>query len=99
MDQEQTRNDRQGTRDGVRALRLEALPCRAQGRPAISPYIETVEELAEQVADWCGVYGGGPENGADHPADCKCRICFTGMVERRIRASVENDKRLEARDE
>jgi len=60
------------------------------------PILETPNELAEQIADWCGVYGGGPENGSDHPEKCKCRMCFCGMVEHRIRESVKNEHLLDA---
>lgn len=48
------------------------------------PYGETLDELVEHIADWVGAYGGGPEDGSDHPTDCKCRICFTGMLRIRI---------------
>lgn len=58
------------------------------------PQLETPDELAEQIADWCGVYGSGPDG--DHPKDCKCRNCFTFEVEQRIRQSVNNEKIIEA---
>lgn len=54
------------------------------------PYIETPRELAEAIADLIGVYGGGE----DHPDDCKCRMCFVDMIEKRIWRSVENGARL-----
>lgn len=54
------------------------------------PTIEVPEEFAEQIADWAGVYGGGPADGSDHPDDCKCRMCFTEMVTKRIYKSVTN---------
>lgn len=57
------------------------------------PQLETPDEFAEVVADWCGVYGSGPEG--DHSDDCKCRNCFTQEVEHRIRQSVINEQRLE----
>jgi len=63
------------------------------------PNLETPDELAEQVADWCMVYGGGPENGSDHPENCKCRMCFTGMVARRIREAVRNEQVLARAEE
>jgi hypothetical protein len=47
------------------------------------PYIESLDELVEDIADMCGVYGCGPENG-DHPKDCPCRICFTAKMKDRI---------------
>lgn len=61
------------------------------------PVIETPDELAEQIADWCGVYGvfTGNEGTENHPNDCKCRMCFVGMVENRIRQSVTNEHILQ----
>lgn len=62
--------------------------------------LETVEELAEQIADWCGVYGSCHSDGEKgcrftekNPA-C-CRVGFTDEIEKRIRESVKNDKRLQ----
>jgi len=53
------------------------------------PYLETPRELAEHIADLCGIYGCGPEEG-DHPDDCKCRICFVVEMQSRILVSVQN---------
>lgn len=57
------------------------------------PYIETPQELAERIADWAYVYGAGPDG--DHPDDCKCRMCFVEMVEKRIWQAVENGAKLQ----
>lgn len=54
------------------------------------PYVETPQDIAEEVADQIGVYGAAEE----HDDDCECRVCFvTGLTER-IRISVENEKLL-----
>jgi len=63
--------------------------------------IETVEDLAEQIADWIGIYGGCKAVGTtgctydkfDNP--CCCRTGFMTAMEERIREAVENDKKLE----
>lgn len=63
--------------------------------------IETVEDLAEQIADWIGIYGGCKAVGEigctydkfDNP--CCCRVGFINAMEERIREAVENDKKLE----
>ena len=56
------------------------------------PYHETPPELAEAIADMCMAYGGAPDG--DHPDDCKCRMCFTDMIEKRIRESVANEVQI-----
>ena len=50
-------------------------------------HLETVEELAESLADLVGVYGCLLDDTgfSDHPADCKCRICFVSDITERIR--------------
>lgn len=65
--------------------------------------IETVEDLAEKMADWLGIYGGCKnihENDDNCTYDkCKpfcCRQGFVGAMEERIRESVENEKKLES---
>ena len=58
--------------------------------------LETVDELAEELADMLGIYGDWPEFG-DHPDDCKCRVCFVIRMEDRIRDSVENEEFLKSR--
>lgn len=54
------------------------------------PYIETPEDLAEHIANMCGVYGVA----MDHPTDCRCRICLVHEMVDRIRASVLNELRV-----
>ena len=74
------------------------------------PYIETVCELAEALADMIGVYnqhihfvGMTRQESreqtdwiADHANDCGCRACWMAAMERRIRAAVANKERLES---
>jgi len=58
--------------------------------------IETLDDVIEQIADWCGVYGccgdGGDDEG--HSDDCQCRICFTIGLKERIRRAVEVEAKL-----
>jgi len=57
------------------------------------PYYETIDELAEWIANIAGVYGCGPEDD-NHPNDCKCRICFVGDISARMREAVENENMI-----
>lgn len=57
------------------------------------PYLETPEELADNIADLLGIYESPPMVGnldTDHPQDCKCRICFVTEMTDRIIDSVKN---------
>lgn len=56
--------------------------------------IETLEDIIEELADKFGIYGTGPGDTA-HPADCKCRICFTAWLRNRIERAVEVEQRLQ----
>jgi len=55
--------------------------------------LETVEELAEDIADLVGIYGCLPDDTgfSDHPQDCKCRICFVSNMTERIKQAVQHD--------
>mgnify|MGYP001566689063 CR=1 FL=1 len=69
------------------------------------PYVETVEELAERIAEMLGIYNQGrkfvgmtpvesraqTDWSADHAEDCQCRTCWCGAMERRIRGAVAHD--------
>lgn len=64
--------------------------------------IETVEELAEQIADWCGIYGGC-KNITEDDNNCTydkfknpacCRNGFIEAITERMIDAVENDKKL-----
>ena len=68
--------------------------------------IETVNDLAEQIADWIGIYGGCKNESSpdsDGVNECTydkfknplcCRTGFVSAMEERIREAVENDKIL-----
>ena len=64
--------------------------------------IETVEELAEQIADWLGVFGGCKNISSDDE-NCTydkwkpfcCRVGFIGAISERMREAVANEKKLE----
>lgn len=61
------------------------------------PKIETTEDLANQVADWLGVFGCCKH----HPNDCSeesefcCRVGFMLSFPERIRDAVRNEAELE----
>ena len=66
--------------------------------------IETVGELAEQIADWLGIYGScKKENPLDGDEECPynknspfcCRTGFVAMISERMIEAVENEKKLE----
>jgi hypothetical protein len=54
------------------------------------PYIENLDELVEEIADMCNVYGTPPEDG-DHPQNCECRMCFVIGLRDRITALKEHE--------
>ena len=62
------------------------------------PYIETVDELAESIADMCGVHGVPNSDDInfndDHDDKCRCRICFVEDMKERIQQAVENGNLL-----
>ena len=68
------------------------------------PHVETVQELAGQIADWCGIYGACESDGE---SGCRydlnnpicCRVGFTGGIAERIKQAVQNDAFLATRDE
>lgn len=65
--------------------------------------IETPEDLANEIANWIGCYGccKHAEQGADEceekAIDC-CRVGFMMIMPDRIRAAVENEKKLQKVD-
>ena len=72
------------------------------------PHLETPDELAEALADLCGVYAQGihlatmtpaesrqqEDWSADHEGDCACRMCWTGRMEKRLRTAVHNEEKV-----
>ncbi len=67
------------------------------------PEIETVDDLAERLADMMMVYSSDRcaavdcecrEEWGNHQDECLCRMCFTSDIRRRIRESVENERKL-----
>jgi len=64
--------------------------------------IETVDDLANQIADWLCVYGcckNGDGDGCDDPNPLCCRIGFMMIFPDRIRKAVLNEYRLELIEE
>lgn len=61
------------------------------------PQIETVEEIMHELCDLFGVYGAH-EHGKECPDDPRkmCRMCFMSLFSERVRAAVENEKKLKA---
>lgn len=55
----------------------------------MSPYIETLRELAEELADKVGIYGSHDEEEA-----VPCRICWTDDLRDRMLRAVENERKL-----
>lgn len=62
--------------------------------------IETVDDLANQIADWLGVYGTCKD--AEHGIDCEkkdtfcCRMGFIMELSDRIKKAADNDTKLES---
>jgi hypothetical protein len=62
------------------------------------PYIETVDELADNLADLLGIYEDRTRRGIEHGGDgCDCRVYWVPAMAARIRRAVENERTLEAR--
>lgn len=55
--------------------------------------LETVHELAEDLANKLGIHRSSPER-QYHSTDCKCRKCFITKMADRIREAVANDEYL-----
>ena len=53
------------------------------------PFIETPTDLAETIADQLGIYGAHEDSEV-----VTCRVCFVPELVKRIRDSVENEKRV-----
>ncbi len=72
------------------------------------PYLQTPDEMADELADLFGIYGSHDERcgywtheSTAAPIDLKafidakpCRMCWNGIMENRIRATVKNEQRL-----
>lgn len=63
--------------------------------------VETLTDIAEEMADKFGIYGchqpdknAGPEDG--HPENCQCRICYVIGLTTRMAAAAEVDRKLSA---
>lgn len=60
------------------------------------PELETTDELIDQIADWCGIYGTCVTPG-EHCGNGKitcCRQGFAMEMKARIYTAVKNDKIL-----
>lgn len=65
--------------------------------------VESVEDLAEELADWCGIYGGCESDGEndcgfDRDRPFCCRMAFVSVMRDRIQASVRNDERKQSKE-
>ena len=62
------------------------------------PFIETVSEVVEWIADQAGIYGDPrckpTENDIAHIDNCTCRQFWTDHVERRLRQALVNEAML-----
>lgn len=63
------------------------------------PYVEIVGELATDIADMIGITERedtitGRGLSKVHKPECNCRVCFIEKMSKRIRLSVENEKKL-----
>ena len=57
--------------------------------------IETLDDIAEELADRLGIYGAcKAPNDDECPAECSCRPNFVGGLLARIRRAVEIEQRL-----
>ena len=57
------------------------------------PYLESVDDLAESLANLLGLYGScNSESEEDCPKDC--RSCFVFSTKQRIREAVANERLL-----
>lgn len=55
--------------------------------------IDTPEDLAEEVADWIGIYGNCDQENCQESGRC-CRAEFTQILAERIRNSVHNENAI-----
>ena len=55
--------------------------------------IETVDDIVEQLADECGVYGAHQELHPD--GQCECRCCWTSNLKSRLTAAFEVERKLD----
>lgn len=67
--------------------------------------IETVDEIVEQIADWCGIYGNCRQDDGTGSVKCTeldvtcCRLNFVMEMPDRIRRAVDNEKFLKTRSQ
>ena len=55
------------------------------------PFVESLDELAEWLADRCGIFGNAKDP-EDHPDDCPCRICFVIGIKQRMIDAVKREE-------
>lgn len=66
------------------------------------PFIESVDELAEELADYVGAYGAHTRDSdlltdnIETAVGC-CRVCFVEHISKRIRTAVANERGALAR--
>ena len=71
------------------------------------PFIETPQDLAEELANWLGIYEDVrchslPDTqdiygDREHAEDCNCRVFWVPLMINRIRKAVQNEMEMDAR--
>lgn len=57
--------------------------------------IETLDDILEQVANWCGVYGAHRDRAGDcNSSEHCCRSCWVSFLKARIERAVEIEAKL-----
>ena len=60
--------------------------------------LETLDDIVEELANACGIYGGGTrdEHGDSHHSDaCRCRMYWVMSLKQRLRAAFAIEQVLE----
>ena len=59
------------------------------------PYIETIDEVVEEIADMIGIYIDSRCGDSDeHIQDCNCRVNWAPRMTERLRKALANEEKL-----